>query len=472
MRKILRKIGAFVLSISFILWPAFSFAQVPVTPSGNINIPIVPEIVSVTNDKPTDNSVFLQINFNTLGIVIPSSVISTFLKSGSPIPGIYTPPGVTSIPGGIIVPGVVISGSVIPSVEIVWAKVSGSSITDPKSSGVINYPFGTLPPPSSLTAYSTQNNVNIFAVGTSYTSPTTISYVYKIQDLAPDTTYNYQVKYKTTFGLSLHSYIHTFKTKVGNTALAPKITTGVFNTTMTAADIRIRIEAVNPASFPLALQLVYGKLGQSFGPTSGALNNTTIINPIDTAQPLSFSQFGSFAPKNKSLSTENLQPSDLPKNMIIPLTDLEPGTTYVYFVSKLGNSTQSGTQYTSQYSDTKYFTTLPNTIVTPPPATTTPTVTPSKNSLVTAVQTLVKKINNVIINPLIGLMFAVALAYFIWGVIEYLMNAESDDARSKGKQHMLWGIIGMFIMISVFGIMQLLLNTVHATLPGGITPRG
>lgn len=82
---------------------------------------------------------------------------------------------------------------------------------------------------------------------------------------------------------------------------------------------------------------------------------------------------------------------------------------------------------------------------------------------------LVKRVNQYILNPFIGLLFAVALAYFIYGVFEFLANADSEDARTTGKSHMLWGIIGMFIMMGVFGIMQIVINTLGIT---GVSPRG
>ncbi|NOY35354.1 MAG: hypothetical protein GXP44_00245 [bacterium] len=71
---------------------------------------------------------------------------------------------------------------------------------------------------------------------------------------------------------------------------------------------------------------------------------------------------------------------------------------------------------------------------------------------------LLAKITDQILNPLIGLVIAVALMIFIWGVIEFIAGAANDEKRSKGKQHMVWGVIGLFIMVSVFGIMQILVN--------------
>lgn len=71
-------------------------------------------------------------------------------------------------------------------------------------------------------------------------------------------------------------------------------------------------------------------------------------------------------------------------------------------------------------------------------------------------------INNlvrVVVNPLIQLLFAAALVYFIWGVFVYLKDSGNDASRTTGKQHMLWGIIGMAIMAGVFGILEITLRT-------------
>ncbi len=73
------------------------------------------------------------------------------------------------------------------------------------------------------------------------------------------------------------------------------------------------------------------------------------------------------------------------------------------------------------------------------------------------------RIDKVIINPLIVLMFAVAVVVFVWGMIEFLSNRDSEEAQTKGKSHMLWGIVGIFIMLSVFGIINLLIGTFGLT---------
>ena len=75
---------------------------------------------------------------------------------------------------------------------------------------------------------------------------------------------------------------------------------------------------------------------------------------------------------------------------------------------------------------------------------------------------LLGKINDQIVNPTILLLFVLALLYFIWGVIQYVIKADSDEIRTQGKQHMVWGIVGMFIMVAVYGIIAIIKNTIGA----------
>ena len=80
-------------------------------------------------------------------------------------------------------------------------------------------------------------------------------------------------------------------------------------------------------------------------------------------------------------------------------------------------------------------------------------------------QTLVSKFNNAIVNPLIGLLIAMAVVWFIWGLVQFIWGAQSEEGRETGKRNMIWGIFGLFVMIAVFGILSLLLNTFGVNLP-------
>lgn len=76
------------------------------------------------------------------------------------------------------------------------------------------------------------------------------------------------------------------------------------------------------------------------------------------------------------------------------------------------------------------------------------------------ISSLMNSIERVVINPLILFLFACATVYFLYGVVQYFMSPESQEVHSKSKQHMLWGLVGMLIMISTFGIMRIILNTI------------
>lgn len=75
-----------------------------------------------------------------------------------------------------------------------------------------------------------------------------------------------------------------------------------------------------------------------------------------------------------------------------------------------------------------------------------------------AAQNLIGKIVTYIIDPMILLVFAAGFFLFIWGLVQFLWNL-SEGAQSSGKQHMLWGIVGMLIMVSVYGIISIIDET-------------
>lgn len=65
-----------------------------------------------------------------------------------------------------------------------------------------------------------------------------------------------------------------------------------------------------------------------------------------------------------------------------------------------------------------------------------------------------------VVNPIIQILFAVGIFMFAWGVAEMIMKADDATARDEGKRHMLWGAVGMFIMVSAWGIVYLVSNTI------------
>ncbi|MEK7572284.1 MAG: hypothetical protein AAB493_00270 [Patescibacteria group bacterium] len=84
-----------------------------------------------------------------------------------------------------------------------------------------------------------------------------------------------------------------------------------------------------------------------------------------------------------------------------------------------------------------------------------------------SVDSFIANVNKQIINPLILLLFALALVYFLYGVFEFISNQTNEEKKTTGKNHMIWGIIGIVIMMGVFTIMNIIMNTFNID---GINP--
>lgn len=57
---------------------------------------------------------------------------------------------------------------------------------------------------------------------------------------------------------------------------------------------------------------------------------------------------------------------------------------------------------------------------------------------------------------LIPLVFAIALLVFIWGMFKFFVLGGADEEdRKKGQQLMLWAVVGFVLMVSIWGIVNL-----------------
>lgn len=74
---------------------------------------------------------------------------------------------------------------------------------------------------------------------------------------------------------------------------------------------------------------------------------------------------------------------------------------------------------------------------------------------------LLDNIVSTIINPLIITFMGVAFVVFLWGIVQFLKNSANEIDKTQGKEHMLWGVIGLTIMLSALGILGLI-NSIWA----------
>lgn len=72
---------------------------------------------------------------------------------------------------------------------------------------------------------------------------------------------------------------------------------------------------------------------------------------------------------------------------------------------------------------------------------------------------LLNNIISFILQPVIILLFAVALVTFFWGIVQFIATSNTDEGRETGKRNIVWGVVGMLIMFGVYGIIRVVLGT-------------
>lgn len=77
----------------------------------------------------------------------------------------------------------------------------------------------------------------------------------------------------------------------------------------------------------------------------------------------------------------------------------------------------------------------------------------------TAFQNVLSPVITNVIMPIVYFMFALAVVVFAFGVAQVIWKGEDPESRQKGKNSMVFGVIGIFIMVSAWGIIYLISNT-------------
>ena len=78
------------------------------------------------------------------------------------------------------------------------------------------------------------------------------------------------------------------------------------------------------------------------------------------------------------------------------------------------------------------------------------------NTICQVAQNLLYLINNV----LVPVLFALAFIVFLWGIAKaYIFSGGDEEAVKQGHKLLLWGIIAFVVMISIWGIVNVVANT-------------
>lgn len=82
-----------------------------------------------------------------------------------------------------------------------------------------------------------------------------------------------------------------------------------------------------------------------------------------------------------------------------------------------------------------------------------------RNIQIKNIATLSDFVRCTISNSLIPLAIAFGMLFLAWGITMLVLNAGNEEAREKGKNLMVWGLIGFFVIAATWALVGILLNT-------------
>lgn len=66
----------------------------------------------------------------------------------------------------------------------------------------------------------------------------------------------------------------------------------------------------------------------------------------------------------------------------------------------------------------------------------------------------------------VPVLVALALLYFFWGVAQWILNMADTDKHKEGKQRMVWGLVALFVIASIGGLIVVLQETFFGSSSG------
>ena len=59
-----------------------------------------------------------------------------------------------------------------------------------------------------------------------------------------------------------------------------------------------------------------------------------------------------------------------------------------------------------------------------------------------------------LINKLTVISIALAILVFFWGIVKYIFQSDNEKEKGIGKSFMVWGVVALTVMVSVWGIIE------------------
>ena len=66
-----------------------------------------------------------------------------------------------------------------------------------------------------------------------------------------------------------------------------------------------------------------------------------------------------------------------------------------------------------------------------------------------------------LLNSTLPVLVALGVVYFVWGVVQYFIG-DSDEAKEKGRDRIIYGIIGLVVIVGLWGLVVMVLDSFGA----------
>lgn len=77
-----------------------------------------------------------------------------------------------------------------------------------------------------------------------------------------------------------------------------------------------------------------------------------------------------------------------------------------------------------------------------------------------------------LVEQLIPIVIAIGLLFFIWGLVQFILASGDEAAKEVGKRRMVWGILALFVIVAVWGLVELLAGITGVEVGGNIDAPG
>ena len=64
-----------------------------------------------------------------------------------------------------------------------------------------------------------------------------------------------------------------------------------------------------------------------------------------------------------------------------------------------------------------------------------------------------------LLNSVVPMLIAAAVAFFLWSVLKYINSGDNAETRIQARALMVYGIIAIFVMVSLWGFVNVLVET-------------